>query len=39
MLNTERKAGQRYSTKFDWSPALKKAVQEYRFWKLKLKKT
>jgi hypothetical protein len=39
MLRAERKAGRRYSTRFDWSPALKKAVQEYRFWKLKLKKT
>ncbi len=39
MLSAERKAGRRYSTRFDWSPALKKAVQEYRFWKLKLKKT
>jgi hypothetical protein len=39
MLSAERKAGRIYSTKFDWSPALKKAVQEYRFWKLKLKKT
>jgi hypothetical protein len=39
MLSAERKAGRRYSTKFDWSPALKQAVQEYRFWKLKLKGT
>jgi hypothetical protein len=39
MLRAERKAGRRYSTRFDWSPALKQAVQEYRFRKLKLKQT
>ncbi len=37
MLYAERKAGRTYSTKFDWSPALTQAVQEFRFWKFKLK--
>ncbi len=39
MLSAERKAGRQYSTRFDWSPTLKQAVQDYRFWKLKLKQT
>jgi hypothetical protein len=37
MIHAERKAGRKYSTKFDWSPALAQAVQAYRFWKYKLK--
>jgi hypothetical protein len=31
MLFAERKAGRSYSMKFDWSPALTQAVQEFRF--------
>lgn len=37
MHQAERHAGRRVSKKFDWSPALKKAVQEYRYWRLRLK--
>jgi hypothetical protein len=37
MLSAERHAGRHYTTAFEWSPILKQAVQEYRFWKLKLK--
>ncbi len=37
MIYAERKTGRKYSTKFDWSPALKQAVQAFRFWKMKLK--
>jgi hypothetical protein len=37
MIHAERTAGRKYSTKFDWSPTLLKAVQTFRFWKMKLK--
>jgi hypothetical protein len=37
MCYAERYAGRKYSTRFQWSPTLKRSVQEYRFWRLQLK--
>jgi hypothetical protein len=37
MISAERKTGRKYSTKYDWSPTLKQAVQEFRFWRMKQK--
>ncbi len=39
MLTAERKAGTTYTKRFEWSPALKRMVQAYRFWKLKYRHT
>jgi hypothetical protein len=38
MLHSERTLGKKFTGKFYWSPALKTAVQAYRFWRLLLKK-
>jgi hypothetical protein len=37
ILISEKTDGRLYSTRFQWSPTLKWAVQQYRFWRLKLK--
>jgi hypothetical protein len=37
MLHAERNAGRKYSKKFEWSPALKQDIQEFRFRRMKLK--
>jgi hypothetical protein len=38
MLSTENRTGKRYSTKFEWSPTLKRAVESHLYWYLRLKK-
>jgi hypothetical protein len=37
MIHAERAAGRKYSTRFDWSPSLLRAVQAFRFWKMRVK--
>lgn len=37
MLYAEQSSCKRYSSKFEWSPSLIRAVQTERFWKLQLK--
>jgi hypothetical protein len=37
MLSAERQSGKSYSTRFEWSPKLKQAVQAQRYWHLRLK--
>ncbi|MFN9978768.1 MAG: hypothetical protein ACK53Y_02580, partial [bacterium] len=39
MLHAEKTAGKAPSGKYKWSPTLKKAVQAYRYWRLKLKQS
>lgn len=39
MITAERKAGSTYSTRYDWSPTLKVAVQGYRFCRLKYRQS
>ena len=36
MRHAENKTGRQYSTKYEWSPTLQRAVYAHRFWKLKL---
>jgi len=35
MLHSERNTGKRVSTRYEWSPTLKKSVQAYRYWQLR----
>jgi len=35
MLHSERNTGKRVSTRFEWSPILKKSVQAFRYWQLR----
>jgi hypothetical protein len=37
MLHTEKTSSKQYSTTFQWSPTLSKAVKPVRYWRLKLK--
>jgi hypothetical protein len=37
MLYAEKQSGKSYSTRFEWSPKLKQAVQTQRYWHLRLK--
>jgi hypothetical protein len=37
MLCAKRLSSKRYSTKFQWSPALSLAVSEVRYWRLRMK--
>jgi hypothetical protein len=39
MLQSEKKAGRRVSTKYNWSPPLKQAVQCLRYWLLWLRQS
>jgi hypothetical protein len=35
MLYAERNTGRKVSTRYEWSPTLKKAVQTFRYWQLR----
>ncbi len=35
MLYAERNTGRRFSTRYEWSPTLKKSVQSFRYWQLR----
>jgi hypothetical protein len=37
MLYAERNTGKRVSTRYEWSPTLKKSVQEFRYWQMRFR--
>ena len=37
MLHAERKTGRNISTRYEWSPALKRSVNSFRYWQLRFR--